>query len=105
MARYPERYFGINFDMGNSAALGWEPALEVPLLASRIMNVHVKDRPLGGTTVPFGEGEVQFATVFRLLRAEGYAGNYIIQGARARDGDDVGALRTYAESVERWLGE
>lgn len=105
IARYPEGCFGINFDMGNSAALGWRPELEVPLLASRIMNVHVKDRPLGGTTVPFGEGSVDFETVFRLLQAEGYAGNYIIQGARARDGDDVGQLRAYLEIVGRSLGE
>ncbi|MCW2316266.1 hexulose-6-phosphate isomerase [Rhodoblastus acidophilus] len=103
IARYPENWFGINFDMGNSAALGWPPAVEIPALASRIMNVHVKDRPLRGTTVPFGEGAVDFDAVFRLLRASGYAGNYILQGARARDDDHAGAITRYAQLVESRL--
>ena len=57
MTGLPEPSFGVNFDMGNSAALGWPPADEVPLLAARILNVHVKDRPRAGTTVPLGQGE------------------------------------------------
>lgn len=103
IARYPEGAFGINFDMGNSAALGWRPEVEIPLLATRIMNVHVKDRPKGGTTVPFGQGDVDFDAVFRLLRAAGYNGNYIMQGARCPNGDDAGILASYISKVEGFL--
>lgn len=103
MAGLPEASFGINFDMGNSAALGWPPAEEIPLLAARIVNVHVKDRRRAGTTVPFGQGDVEFETVFRLLRAAAYSGAYIIQGARAPDGDDAGILGRYARRVEGLL--
>ena len=105
IARYPVPFFGINFDMGNSAALGWEPEREIPVLAPRILNVHVKDRLCGGTTVPFGQGAVKFDAVFRLLDAYGYLGNYIIQGARAADGDDVGILKRYVALLERLLNE
>lgn len=100
MRRFPVPVFGVNFDMGNSAALGWEPAREIPVLAPRIVNVHVKDRPRGGSTVPFGQGDVDFATVFRLLGEAGYEGAYILQGARAPDGDDAGILRQYVRRVE-----
>lgn len=95
--------FGINFDMGNSAALGWPPAEEIRLLSDRILNVHVKDRVLGGTTVPFGSGNVEFTTVFDTLRAIDYRGLYIIQGARAADGDHIRAVSEYAKLVEGFL--
>ncbi|MGU3537384.1 sugar phosphate isomerase/epimerase family protein [Methylobacterium sp. A54F] len=103
MDTFPVRDVGVNFDMGNSAALGWPPADEIPLLGSRIVNVHVKDRPRGGSTVPFGQGDVDFPLVFRLLHEAGYRGNYIIQGARAQDGDDAGILRSYVQTVEGHL--
>ena len=102
---FPERHFGINFDMGNSAALGWSPDTEVPALGQRILNVHLKDRVRGGGTVPFGLGNVNFEAAFRLLKTLGYGGNYIIQGARASDGDHVGVLLSYASRVERLIDE
>jgi hexulose-6-phosphate isomerase len=103
IAGLPEGRFGINFDIGNSASLGWDPEEEIPVLARRIMNVHVKDRVLGGTTVPLGQGSANLPKVFSLLGAAGYEGNFILQTARAADGDHVGAIRRYREFVERQL--
>ena len=55
LARFIERLdlavFGINYDIGNSAALGYDPREEIAVYGQRIINVHVKDRVLGGTTV------------------------------------------------------
>ena len=99
IARLPAAQFGINFDMGNSASLGWEPEEEIRLLANRILNVHVKDRVLGGTTVPLGQGNVKFPKVFASLRAANYDGNFILQTARADDDDHVSALRRYIKFV------
>ncbi len=96
IADFPAAQFGINYDMGNSASLGWDPREEIPMLAPRILNVHIKDRVLGGSTVPLGTGAAQLPLQFTLLREAGYAGNYILQTARAQDGDHAGALRTYA---------
>lgn len=100
----PKEYFGINFDMGNSASLGWNPGEEIPLLAPRIMNVHVKDRVLGGTTVPLGTGNVDFSRVFSFLRAAQYDGNYILQTARAVDGEHLQTLQRYAAFVSELIG-
>ena len=105
ISSYQVDFFGVNFDMGNSASLGWRPEIEIPLLGSRIINVHVKDRPFGGATVPFGEGDVDFESVFRLLRKVGYAGNYIIQGARAVDDDHAGAILRYCEFLGEFLND
>jgi L-ribulose-5-phosphate 3-epimerase len=97
--RFPRGVAGINFDIGNSASLGWAPDEEIPLIAARLINVHVKDRPLGGTTVPLGEGAADLPRVFRLLREAGYHGFLILQTARAQDEDHVGAARRYRDLV------
>jgi hexulose-6-phosphate isomerase len=99
IAGFPEDAFGINFDIGNSASLGWDPSEEVPLLAGRLVNVHVKDRRRGGTTVPLGEGDADLPRVLRLLAQAGYRGDFILQTARAADGDHLGALVRYRDLV------
>ncbi|TAM45984.1 MAG: sugar phosphate isomerase/epimerase [Gammaproteobacteria bacterium] len=103
IARLPETHFGINYDIGNSAALGFDPVEEISAYGARIDNVHVKDRVLGGTTVPLGTGNANFPAVFRALKHSGYAGNFILQTARAADGDHAAALRRYRDMVTDWL--
>jgi L-ribulose-5-phosphate 3-epimerase len=97
--RFPPDVAGINFDIGNSASLGWPPAEEALLIAPRLINVHVKDRLLGGTTVPLGQGAADLPQVFRLLREAAYDGFLILQTARAADDDHLGAARRYRDLV------
>ena len=97
--------YGINYDIGNSASLGYDPAEEIQAYGERILNVHVKDRIRGGTTVPLGTGNANFPAAFSALRKARYGGNYILQTARAADGDHAGALSRYRDMTERWLGE
>ncbi len=99
------RAFGINFDTGNSASLGYDPREEMAAYGPSVRNVHLKDRRLGGGTVPLGEGDVKFPVVFDLLAGAGYSGNFVIQAARAADGDHVGALDRYRERVLGWMGD
>jgi len=102
ISRLPTDAFGVNYDIGNSAALGYKPEEEFAAYGPRIVNVHVKDRVLGGTTVPLGTGNADFPTVFRLLRDTAYAGYLIMQTARAKDEDHAGALRQYMVQIEAW---
>ncbi len=95
--------FGINYDIGNSAALGFDPDEEISSYGDRIMNVHIKDRMLAGTTVPLGTGSADFETVFALLAKAGYDGNYILQTARSTDGDHAGVLSRYRDMTIDWL--
>jgi len=95
--------FGINYDTGNSAALGLDPVEELAAYGNRVVNVHIKDRVLGGGTVPLGAGRADFDAVFAQLARLGYQGNFILQTARAADGDHAGALRAYREMVVRLL--
>ena len=102
IGRLPAADFGVNYDIGNSAALGYKPEEEFAAFGPRIVNVHVKDRVLGGTTVPLGTGNADFPTVFRLLREAAYTGYLIMQTARAMDDDHAGALRQYIGQIEAW---
>lgn len=102
---FPADCVGINFDMGNSASLGWDPASEIRILGRRIANVHVKDRTAGGGTVPLGDGAVDFPTVFESLAAVGYAGRFILQTARAPDGDHAAVLSRHASFIASFLAE
>ncbi|NKB21201.1 MAG: TIM barrel protein [Alphaproteobacteria bacterium] len=103
IAEFPSQAFGINYDIGNSASDGFDPNEEIGMYGSRILNVHVKDRPLGGTTVPLGDGNADFEEVFGSLRNADYAGNYILQTARAKDTDHLGVLTKYRDMVCDWL--
>jgi hexulose-6-phosphate isomerase len=102
---FPEHLFGINYDIGNSAALGFKPSEEFAAYGDRVINIHVKDRPLGGSTVPLGQGDADFSAVFRLLEQFKYQGNYILQTARAEDGSHADTLRKYRDMVMDWVLE
>lgn len=101
--RLDSRRFGVNYDIGNSAALGFDPEQEIASYGNRICNVHVKDRVLGGTTVALGSGNADFETVFAALGRAGYAGNHILQTARAADHNHAAALCCYRDMTLDWL--
>ncbi len=100
---FPREAFGINYDSGNSAALGYDFADEIQAYASRILNVHIKDRLRGGTTVPLGTGAANLAKTVRLIEQSGYLGQYILQTARATDGNHTGALARYRDMTVGWI--
>ena len=97
------KYFGINYDIGNSAALGYDPVEEITTYGSYIDNVHVKDRLLGGTTVALGQGNANLPLVFQLLKKANYQGQYILQTARAVDNDHGGVLDHYRSLVTQLI--
>ena len=107
LARFMDRLdpalFGVNYDIGNSAGLGMKPAEEIATYGHRIVNVHIKDRVLGGTTVPLGTGNADFDAVFGALARVRYNGNYVLQTARAQDGNHAGVLCTYRDMAVNWI--
>lgn len=74
-----------NYDIGNSASLGFNPIEEIKAFGNKILNVHVKDRVLGGTTVPLGAGNSNIKLVFQKLKEIGYSGGITLQAARGED--------------------
>lgn len=105
ISRLPSDVFGINYDIGNSAALGFQPKDEFAAYGHRITNVHVKDRVLGGTTVALGTGNAQFEIVFAELARIGYRGNFILQTARAADDSHAQTLYRYRDMTQAWMAQ
>ena len=103
IARLPAENFGINYDIGNSAALGYDCGEEIAAYAPRILNVHVKDRLHGGTTVPLGAGAAELARAIGLIERSGYSGQYILQTARATNDDHSTPLKRYRDMTVQWI--
>lgn len=93
----------VNYDLGNSAALGYRPEDEFNAYGNRVGSVHIKDRIHGGGTVPLGHGSVDFRAVFDCLRGIGYGGEFILQVARGDSEREVDwAERNRAFVMEHW---
>lgn len=103
IGQFSPNTFGINYDIGNSAALGFDVKKEFKAYGDRILNVHIKDRLLGGTSVPLGDGNANFEEVFHQLTKIRYKGSYILQTARASNGDHSGVLSNYKSMAEQWV--
>ena len=103
MRRLSDKQFGINYDIGNSAANGFDPVMEFAEYGSRISNVHVKDRIFNGSTVKLQTGDANFELVFSELSKQNYKGNFILQTARAIEGNHSEVLVEYRDLTFNWL--
>jgi hexulose-6-phosphate isomerase len=94
ISEFPIDCFGINYDIGNSASLGFNPNDEFDCYGHRIINIHVKDRYHKGTTVKLGDGAADFPAIARNLLKREYGGNFIFQTARSAIGKHAEELMT-----------
>jgi hexulose-6-phosphate isomerase len=84
-----------NYDIGNSASLGFDPKEELDAYGQKILNVHVKDRKLGGTTVPLGTGNADINLVIQKLQEFGYSGGLTMQAARGENDVETAKEQLY----------
>lgn len=103
--RLPSKTFGINYDIGNSASMGFDSSEEFDSYGESILNVHVKDRVKNGGTVPLLEGDANFPYVFSRLSKVGYSGNFILQTARDIKGNHLQTLNYYRTLTENWVNK
>tara|TARA_A100001011_G_scaffold382388_1_gene452093 strand:+ start:350 stop:1165 length:816 start_codon:yes stop_codon:yes gene_type:complete len=103
IANFPDKHYGINYDIGNSASLGYEINREFDAYFNRVKHIHVKDRLFNGSTVPFGCGAVNFEECFKIIKKFNYQGNFSIQSARDPSGNHVPVMLKYIKMVEDLL--
>ena len=99
MAALPADIFYVNYDSGNSASKGYLVREEFAAYGSRIGSLHIKDRTLGGGSVPLGTGHADFTDLRSALDAVKYSGDVILQVARAPQGDELAYIRQVREQV------
>jgi L-ribulose-5-phosphate 3-epimerase len=91
----------VNYDTGNSAALGYDPQEELRCYGDRITDIHLKDRIRGGGSVVLGTGDAQFERFFAALPQCAYSGPFIMQAFRDDEGLEV--FRTQLEWIRPYL--
>ena len=79
----------VNYDIGNSAALGFDSDEELEAYGNRITDIHIKDRVLDGGPVTLGEGNANFKKFFTKLKEFNYRGPFIMQAYRDDEGVEI----------------
>ena len=78
--------FKINYDVGNSASLGFSIEEEFENYGNSISTIHIKDRKYKKKSVFLGKGDVDFKLFFKLLNKLKFNGYYTMQVYRDRSG-------------------
>ncbi|MDC0206585.1 sugar phosphate isomerase/epimerase [Nitrospinae bacterium] len=89
LSRLDSNCITINYDIGNSAALGYNPVEELNAYGGRISDIHIKDRTLGGGPVVLGNGDADFKVFFQKLKEFKYSGPFIMQAYRDDEGIEI----------------
>jgi L-ribulose-5-phosphate 3-epimerase len=97
-----------NYDIGNSASLGYDPNEEFAAIGRWLGSVHIKDRMLHGGTVPLGSGSADIPLCLELIEATRFDRYYVLQTARVPGMDEVNLAiynRHFIETVFPFCSE
>jgi L-ribulose-5-phosphate 3-epimerase len=86
LERFDSHRITVNYDIGNSASLGYDALVELDAYGHRITDIHIKDRALDGGSVILGTGAADFGVFFDKLREFNYRGPFIMQAYRDDEG-------------------
>lgn len=86
-------YFGINYDTGNSANLGFNLIKEFRNYKDYIYNIHIKDRIYKGDTVELGKGDTDFRAFREQLSKINYKNKCTLQVARSKSNKHIKVIK------------
>lgn len=86
---FDSKYLTVNYDIGNSAALGFDPVEEFSEYGSYITDIHIKDRKLNSSSVELGFGDAKFDLVLSMIQKIKYTGPFIMQAYRDDEGLEI----------------
>lgn len=78
-SRIKSKYVGIYYDAGNCTFRGYNMRNDMEILLPKLLQVHVKDRLVGGGSVFLGTGDTNFSEGIPYIQSHGYNGNYVLQ--------------------------
>ncbi len=100
--RFNSNRVTVNYDIGNSASLGYDPVEELNAYGDRITDIHIKDRELNGGPVVLGQGNADFETFFKKLKEFNYKGPFIMQAYRDEEGLNI--FKEQLDWVSSYIG-
>jgi len=89
LEKFDSKHVTVNYDIGNSAAMGFDSIEELDAYGDRITDIHIKDRTLNGSSVILGQGNANFELFFQKLKEFNYKGPFIMQAYRDDEGVEV----------------
>ena len=95
--------FGVNYDIGNSSSLGYNPDEEFSAYGERVSLIHIKDRTLGAGSVLLGQGDADIVGALGYLDAMNFTGPVTMQAFR--DVQGINVLDQQLVWLEESLGE
>lgn len=87
--KFNSKNITVNYDIGNSAASGYDLVEELNTYGNRITDIHIKDRDLGAGPVVLGNGNADFFKFFKKLKEFNYQGPFIMQAYRDDEGIEI----------------
>lgn len=100
--KFDKRYFGINYDAGNSAGLGYKIDDEFKFYGKYICNVHIKDRIKHGKTIRLGNGNANFLKLFKNLKKIKYSQDLILQTARSKSNQHMEEIKINLDYLKKF---
>ena len=73
------------FDTGNRILLKRDPVKDIYQFKNNIGHIHLKDKNIFNKNVIFGEGKVNFKSIFVALKKINYKGSFAIESQRGKD--------------------
>lgn len=86
LEKFSNKMVSVNYDIGNSASLGYDFIEEFKFYGNFITDVHIKDRVKNGGSVFLGTGNANLNEVFTCLNKLSYNGILIMQAYRDDEG-------------------
>lgn len=87
--KLPHPLLKVNYDIGNSAGMGYQLQDEFTAYGDRIGSIHIKDKLLNGPTVALGTGAADFKALSEMIRKINYQGDIVLEAARGVPGDEL----------------
>jgi L-ribulose-5-phosphate 3-epimerase UlaE len=104
LSNFNSKNIKVNYDIGNSASLSYNPEKEFKAYGEHISDLHIKDRVLNGGSVELGTGNADFKTIFKLLKKYKFDGNIIMQSAKAEQYiDDLKLVKKQKKYISKYI--
>lgn len=91
--------FGINYDIGNSAGLGYNFDQEMKEYYKYVKNVHIKNKNKKNVSVHLDLGIANIKNIIQKLKRKKFKGNLILQTARVKK-NHASLINSYKDMIE-----
>lgn len=94
---------GVCFDIGNNYNKNIIVELEKYNKYNMLYHIHIKEKTEEGLSVKLGSGVISWEFIFQFLKEINYLGNFVLEVAREKEGDEFGTVKRQLEFIGDYL--